>query len=103
MLIDLTPLHLGLVDPARQQARVRQSVAGPKEQVRAAQLQAQRAVNARLIELYWSIGRTTFAARPPSPGQQGAPATRPLPCSTCVPTPWPGTARPRLCSHCLHN
>lgn len=37
-----------------------ETVASLKEQVRAAQLQAQRAVNAGLIELYWSIGRTVL-------------------------------------------
>lgn len=44
-----------------------ETVASLKEQVRSAQLQAQRVVNAPLIELYWGIGQTILERQAAEP------------------------------------
>lgn len=44
-----------------------ETVASLKKQVRAAQLQAQRVVNASLIELYWGIGKTILERQAAEP------------------------------------
>ena len=46
-------------------------VASLKEQVRSAQFQAQRVVNAAMIELYWGIGKTILDRQSAEPWGSG--------------------------------
>lgn len=48
-----------------------ETVAALKEQVRAAQLNAQRVVNAAMIELYWGIGKTILERQAAEPWGSG--------------------------------